>query len=223
MREREERLEQAAQLADIPDERSSADAELIEELERHLEEGFDDAQPEMELISAERSLRMMRAFKEATGLLTPRGSRSDTLQNSDTPFQNTVGQGKPRPVLTTRAPRGRESTNQASRFDFFPTALSRATMNLTTCLLSLVAGLSPGASTLPTEWTAAGSVTDAQGNALVGATVAAFDPVSLEMLSDVPVGADGSYQIGGSRKRFTSSPGRLRAVTSPPSGSSTRT
>lgn len=67
VREREERLEQAAQLADIPDERSPADAELIEELERHLEEeSFDDAQLEMELISAERSLQMMRAFKEAT-------------------------------------------------------------------------------------------------------------------------------------------------------------
>ena len=66
VRKREQRFEQASQLAEVPDERSPADAELIEELERHLEqESFDDAQLEMELIQAEGSLQMMRAFKEA--------------------------------------------------------------------------------------------------------------------------------------------------------------
>ena len=66
VRKREQRFEQASQLAEVPDERSPADAELIEELERHLEQGsFDDAQLEMELIRAQGSLQMLRAFNEA--------------------------------------------------------------------------------------------------------------------------------------------------------------
>ena len=66
LEDRVRRFELAGLAADDPDERSPADAELIEELDRHLEEeSFDDAQLEMELIRAQGSLRMLRAFNEA--------------------------------------------------------------------------------------------------------------------------------------------------------------
>ena len=66
LEDRERRFELAGLAADDLDERSPADAERIEELDRHLEEeSFDDAQLEMELIRAQGSLRMLRAFNEA--------------------------------------------------------------------------------------------------------------------------------------------------------------
>ncbi len=66
LKERERRFELAGASASDLDERSPADAELMEELDRHLEEeGFDDAQLEMELIRAQGSLQMLRAFNEA--------------------------------------------------------------------------------------------------------------------------------------------------------------
>ena len=53
LEDRERRFELAGLAADDLDERSPADAERIEELDRHLEEeSFDDAQLEMELIRA---------------------------------------------------------------------------------------------------------------------------------------------------------------------------
>jgi len=65
---RERRFELISQTADELDERSPADAELMEELDRHLEEeSFEDAQLEMDLIRAQGSLQMMRAFNEAAG------------------------------------------------------------------------------------------------------------------------------------------------------------
>lgn len=69
-------------------------------------------------------------------------------------------------------------------------------MHLTTCLLSLAAGLSPGASASPSEWTAEGSVLDHQGVAAPGATVAAFDPLTLEIIgAPSVVDSNGNYRI----------------------------
>ena len=66
LKERERCFELAAASASDLDERSPADAELMEELDRHLEEeSFDDAQLEMELIRAQGSLQMLRAFNKA--------------------------------------------------------------------------------------------------------------------------------------------------------------
>ncbi len=66
LKERERRFALAGATAADPDERSPADAQLMEELDRHLEEeGFEDAQLEMELIRAQGSLQMLRAFNEA--------------------------------------------------------------------------------------------------------------------------------------------------------------
>jgi hypothetical protein len=64
--ERGQRLDRAGELAKVPDERSPADAELLEDLEIHeIEASFDHAQLERDLIEAEDSVRMFRDFYRA--------------------------------------------------------------------------------------------------------------------------------------------------------------
>ena len=68
-------------------------------------------------------------------------------------------------------------------------------MNHSTVLLSLLAGLSPSTTPLPEAWTAAGSVITPQEAPVPGASVAAFDPVSLQLIDLVETDSSGLFQI----------------------------
>ncbi len=68
-------------------------------------------------------------------------------------------------------------------------------MNLSTLLISLTAGLSPAVVPAQSTWTAAGAVTTLQGAPVIGASVAAFDSTSLDLIELIEVDANGLFQV----------------------------